>query len=95
VAALYLMIFMGGTPIGSPFIGWLGDAFGARWTLIGGGLITLIGVLGSVAAYAWTQGVDLRLLSRRSARRVSDPVEAMDQEREAEEASAPTGVSAG
>ena len=95
VAALYLMIFMGGTPIGSPFIGWLGDAFGARWTLIGGGLITLIGVLGSVAAYAWTQGVDLRLLSRRSARRMSDPVEAMDQEREAEEASAPTGVSAG
>ena len=35
--ALYLMVFMGGTPIGSPFIGWVGEQFGARWTLIGGG----------------------------------------------------------
>ena len=37
VMALYLMVFMGGTPIGSPFIGWLGEQFGARWTLIAGG----------------------------------------------------------
>jgi MFS family permease len=51
VAALYLMIFMGGTPAGAPIIGWLGEAFGARWTLIGGGLITLVGVAVSLAAY--------------------------------------------
>lgn len=94
VAALYLMIFMGGTPLGSPFIGWLGEAFGARWTLIGGGLITLAGVLGSVAAYVWTQGVDLRLLSRRAAYRVRNDDEAIAQEQEAEEATAPTGASA-
>ena len=35
--ALYLMVFMGGTPFGSPLIGWIGEAFGARWSLIGGG----------------------------------------------------------
>ena len=37
VVALYMMIFMGGTPLGAPIIGWVGEAFGARWTLIGGG----------------------------------------------------------
>ena len=51
VAALYLMIFMGGTPAGAPFIGWLGETFGARWTLIGGGLITLAGIAVALAAY--------------------------------------------
>ncbi|HTW17115.1 MAG TPA: MFS transporter [Nocardioides sp.] len=44
VMALYLMIFMGGTPLGAPVVGWVGETFGARWTLVGGGLITLAGV---------------------------------------------------
>ena len=50
VMALYMMVFMGGTPIGSPFIGWVGEQFGARWTLIGGGLLTILGVRWSAAA---------------------------------------------
>jgi MFS family permease len=50
VMALYLMIFLGGTPLGAPIVGWVGEAFGARWTLIGGGAITLVGVL---LAGAW------------------------------------------
>lgn len=33
VMALYMAIFLGGTPIGAPLIGWLGDVFGARWTI--------------------------------------------------------------
>ncbi len=45
VMALYMMIFMGGTPLGAPIVGWVGEAFGARWTLIGGGLATIFGVL--------------------------------------------------
>jgi MFS family permease len=57
VMALYLMVFMGGTPIGSPFIGWLGEQFGARWTLIGGGGITVLGVLLSVAVFARGRGL--------------------------------------
>lgn len=44
VSALYVMIFLGGTPFGAPFIGWIGEAFGARWTLILGGLISLVGI---------------------------------------------------
>ena len=43
VMALYMMVFMGGTPIGSPIVGWVGQTFGARWTLIGGGAATILG----------------------------------------------------
>jgi MFS family permease len=49
--ALYLMIFMGGTPIGAPIIGWIGHEYGARWTLLGGGLLTITGVAVSAVVY--------------------------------------------
>jgi MFS family permease len=61
VMALYLMVFMGGTPLGSPFIGWIGQQFGARWTLIGGGGLTIIGVALSVVIFTRGRG----LLQRR------------------------------
>lgn len=51
VMALYVMVLMGGTPLGSPFIGWLGEQLGARWTLLGGGGLTLLGVLLSVVLF--------------------------------------------
>ena len=51
VMALYLMVFMGGTPIGSPIVGWVGETFGARWSLIGGGLMSILGTLLCVALY--------------------------------------------
>ncbi|SES45206.1 Predicted arabinose efflux permease, MFS family [Pedococcus cremeus] len=47
VMALYMAIFMGGTPLGAPIIGWIGDVFGARWTIAIGTVavgITLAGV---------------------------------------------------
>ena len=34
VMALYMTVFMGGTPLGAPIIGSVGEQFGARWTLI-------------------------------------------------------------
>jgi len=43
VMALYMTIVMGGTPIGSPVIGWVGQTFGARWTLILGGVLVIVG----------------------------------------------------
>ncbi|GAB2692112.1 MFS transporter [Thalassiella azotivora] len=41
VMALYMAIFMGGTPIGAPIVGWVGETFGARWTIALGGLVSL------------------------------------------------------
>ncbi len=43
VMALYMTIVMGGTPIGSPVIGWVGETYGARWTLIMGGVLVIVG----------------------------------------------------
>ena len=47
VMALYMMIFIGGTPLGAPLVGWIGEVAGARWTLLGGGAATVLGVLAS------------------------------------------------
>jgi MFS family permease len=55
VIALYMMIFIGGTPLGAPAIGWVGEAFGARWTLIAGGLLTVAGVAASALLYLRSQ----------------------------------------
>ena len=51
VMALYMMIFMGGTPLGAPLIGWIGEQCGARWTLVVGGALAIVGVLLAVAVY--------------------------------------------
>jgi MFS family permease len=51
VMALYMAIFMGGTPLGSPLIGWIGDAFGARWTIAIG---TIMVGLSLVVVAIWT-----------------------------------------
>ncbi|PRY53470.1 putative MFS family arabinose efflux permease [Knoellia remsis] len=48
VMALYMAIFMGGTPIGAPIIGWIGEVFGARWTIAIGPIavgVTLVAVM--------------------------------------------------
>ena len=57
VMALYMMIFMGGTPVGAPIVGWVGETFGARWTLIGGGAMTILGVVLAAAVFSRTQGM--------------------------------------
>ena len=54
------MIFLGGTPLGAPFIGWIGEVFGARWTLIAGGLITLVGTLLAIALFTRHTGLVVR-----------------------------------
>jgi MFS family permease len=59
VAALYLMIFMGGTPLGAPLIGLIGETFGARWALSGGGIITLLGLLLSLGLYLRSTGTTI------------------------------------
>ena len=51
VMALYLMIFMGGTPAGAPLVGWIGEQYGARMTLFFGGTMTILGVLVASAVF--------------------------------------------
>jgi len=41
VMALYGVVFLGSTPIGSPIAGWVGQALGARAGIVGGGVIAI------------------------------------------------------
>ena len=56
VMALYMTIVMGGTPIGSPIIGWIGEHLGPRYTLVVGGVLTLLGVALALVVFARLQG---------------------------------------
>jgi MFS family permease len=76
VMALYMMIFQGGTPLGAPVVGWVGATFGARWTLIGGGALTILGIVAAVLVFSVSTGVRLpvgRPRSREQARSSAPP----------------------
>lgn len=45
VMALYLMCFMGGTPLGAPLVGAISDAFGPRAGVLNSGAICLVAAL--------------------------------------------------
>ncbi len=45
VMGFYILIFLGATPIGSPFIGWLADALGVRQTVAICGVMTSLGTI--------------------------------------------------
>ena len=40
--AYWAMAFLGSTAVGGPIIGWIGQYFGARWSLGIGGLAAII-----------------------------------------------------
>jgi MFS family permease len=60
VMALYLAIFLGGTPIGAPLIGWVADTFGPRWALALGAASGLVAAVVAGVFYVRTRGVRLR-----------------------------------
>jgi MFS family permease len=53
VMALYFMVLMGGTPVGSPLMGWLAQAFGPRAPLIGGAILQVLTIGMVIAAVIW------------------------------------------
>ena len=78
VMALYMAIFMGGTPIGAPIIGWIGEVWGARWTIAIGPIaigITLVGVMWWIARQ---QNVRVSYESQRSPRITIEAVPVRD-----------------
>ncbi|GAB2455229.1 MFS family permease [Conyzicola lurida] len=50
VMALYMAIFMGGTPIGAPVVGWVSNEFGPRWAL---GVGAASGILAALVGVVW------------------------------------------
>jgi MFS family permease len=67
VMALYLVCFMGGTPLGAPIVGWLAGFAGPRWGLIGGGLICIVAAVGLSVWYGRRRGMHVEDVSSRLA----------------------------
>jgi MFS family permease len=74
VMSLYIAVFMGGTPLGSPVIGWVGEHFGARWTILMGGIAALVTAAAALAWLVLHKGVRVRY--RRTGLVVTPPTSA-------------------
>jgi predicted MFS family arabinose efflux permease len=42
VMALYMVLFLGSTPVGGPIVGWVGQHYGAQWSLLLGGIPSIL-----------------------------------------------------
>ncbi|MEA2168781.1 MAG: hypothetical protein QOF76_2081, partial [Solirubrobacteraceae bacterium] len=51
IMALYMVVFVGSTPIGSPLVGWLAEVSGPRAGLVLGGAAALLAALGAQVAH--------------------------------------------
>ncbi|RKN41711.1 MFS transporter [Streptomyces hoynatensis] len=70
VVSLYMMVFVGGTPIGGPLMGWLTDAVGPRLGMAAGGAICLIAAVSLALVLARIGGLRLEIRLRRGQRGV-------------------------
>jgi hypothetical protein len=60
--ALYVLVFMGTTPIGAPLVGWCAEAFGPRSAIWGGGAISLLAAIVVLVLEQRRHGVRVRLV---------------------------------
>jgi MFS family permease len=60
VMGLYMLVFLGGTPLGSPLAGWVAEAFGPRMSLISGGVISVAATVVVGLVLARRSGVPAR-----------------------------------
>ncbi|HEV7173778.1 MFS transporter [Pedococcus sp.] len=68
VMALYMAIFMGGTPLGAPLIGWIGQVWGARWTIGIGTVAVGLMLIGTAFWMTRRENVQVSYESRRRPR---------------------------
>ena len=60
VMGLYMLVFLGGAPLGSPLAGWVAEAFGPRMTLIAGGVISAVATAVIGLMFARSRSVRVR-----------------------------------
>jgi MFS family permease len=73
VMALYMMVFVGAAPIGSPIVGWIGETFGARWSIGVGAIASLLVALGAAAWSIRHWDLDVTYHLHRPRLRVTSP----------------------
>ncbi|GAA0423843.1 MFS family permease [Leifsonia naganoensis] len=65
VMAIYMAIFMGGTPVGAPIVGWVADTFGPRWAMGVGGASGFAAALVGVFYLVKYRGLRVRFTGMR------------------------------
>jgi MFS family permease len=60
VMGVYMLVFLGGAPIGSPLIGWIAEQFGPRMSLVSGGVISALAAVVVGAMLARATGTNMR-----------------------------------
>jgi MFS family permease len=81
VISLFMMVFMGGTPLGSPLLGWISDTFGPRVGMLTAGAVCLAATTAVALVLARIAGLRLKISLRAGHRGVTlVPRDARDPE---------------
>ena len=64
VMGIYTLLFMGGTPLGSPLVGWIAETYGARWSIAIGGIISAVAALVVAVISMRSSGLEVRAHAR-------------------------------
>ena len=66
VMGIYMLVFLGGAPIGSPLTGWVAEQFGTRLSLVAGAAISVAATVIVAALVARHRGVPVRTYLRQA-----------------------------
>ncbi len=82
VMALYVLVFLGGTPVGAPIVGLVAETYGPRSSLVVGGLVCLVSAVVSTVWLGRARGLtyDAHLVRRRPHVHVRLPREVVDHD---------------
>ena len=61
VMSLYMLVFMGGTPLGSLLVGWITEQWGAPLALVISGAVCVLAAVGAAVLAARSAGISVHL----------------------------------
>jgi MFS family permease len=67
VMGIYMLVFLGGAPLGSPLTGWIAEQFGTRVSILFGAVISIAATAAVATIVARRRGVPIRRYIRRIA----------------------------
>ncbi len=60
VMGLYMLVFLGGAPLGAPLAGWVAELYGPRTSMIAGGMISAVATVIIAAVFIRLRGIRAR-----------------------------------
>jgi predicted MFS family arabinose efflux permease len=67
VMGIYMLVFLGGTPLGAPLTGWVAEQFGTRFSVIAGAAISVAATIVVAVVVARFRGMPVRTYLRHPA----------------------------